>query len=585
MRFAMCRRSLPEACCLFVGLSWDATQTKSGDMTEQLTIVSAQLNAVVGDVPGNTEKALEAYNEGVALGADLIVLPELFLCGYPPEDLVLKPALSQACDEALQGLAERTNQGGPGLIVGLPVWEEGNMLPYNSVALVADGKVMAIRHKHELPNYTVFDEKRTFLPGPKPKPIGFKGVTIGLPICEDLWYDRVPDALKEQGAEILISPNGSPWRRGKRERRMRAFNEWADLRLPYVWVNQVGGQDELAFDGASFAIDARGRKVQQLPNFKEAYGLSVWERTPQGLMCCEAKREDLAEGLEETWLAMTTGLGDYVRKTGFPGVVIGLSGGIDSAITAAVAVDALGPENVWCVMMPSRYTSRASLEDAETCAKALGVRYDIVPITPGVHAYEAMLGELFNGLDADTTEENIQSRIRGVTLMALSNKFGHMVVTTGNKSEMAVGYATLYGDMCGGYNPLKDLYKTEVFELSEWRNENLPRDVLGPSGEVIPENIITKPPSAELREDQKDEDSLPPYPVLDDILRGLVDNEETLEDILKRGHDAVTVKRIETLVRISEYKRRQAPPGVKIGGRNFGRGRRYPLVNRFMDSE
>ena len=556
---------------------------KSGVMKDQLTILSAQLNSCVGDVAGNSEKCVEALAEGTALAADLVVLPELFLCGYPPEDLVLKPALATACEAALGELAAQTKTGGPGLLVGLPIWEQGEALPFNSVALLADGDIKAIRHKHELPNYTVFDEIRTFKPGPLPEPVGFRGFTIGLPICEDIWLEAVPTHLKQRGAEILISPNGSPWRREKRQARHKAFSKWADLILPLVWVNQVGGQDELVFDGASFALDSRGRQVQQLADFEEAYGLSIWERTPNGLMCNEAGRSELTTDLEEIWRGAVLALGDYVRKTGFPGVVLGLSGGIDSAVAAAMAVDALGPENVWCVMMPSRYTSRESLVDAETCAKALGVKYDVFPITPGVHALEAMLEEAFTGVASDATEENIQSRIRGVTLMALSNKFGPMVLTTGNKSEMAVGYATLYGDMCGGYNPLKDIYKTKVFELAEWRNSKVPRGALGPSGEVIPQNIITKPPSAELREDQKDEDSLPPYSVLDDILTGLIEEEETLEQIVARGHDPDVVRHVERLVHNNEYKRRQAPPGVKTGRRNFGRGRRYPLINRFRE--
>ena len=552
-------------------------------MNNHLTILSAQLNACVGDVAANLEKARVALKEAHTSGADIVVLPELFLCGYPPEDLVLKPSMVQACEDAIETLAKETRTDGPGMVIGFPSWEQGQFLPYNSVALLADGKVQAVRHKHELPNYSVFDEIRTFLPGPKPEPVGFRGFSIGLPICEDLWLETVPNTLKERGAEILMSPNGSPWRKSKRDVRFQAFSQWSDLRLPFIWVNQIGGQDELAFDGASFAMDGRGAVVQQLHNFEEAYGVTVWERTPAGLQCVEGERADVADGYEELYMAAMTGLGDYVRKTGFPGVVLGLSGGIDSAMAAAIAVDALGADKVWAVMMPSRYTSRASLDDAKACAEALGIRYDIIPITPGVHAFDQMLADSFEGMSADTTEENIQSRIRGVTLMALSNKFGHMVLTTGNKSEMAVGYATLYGDMCGGYNPLKDIYKTDVFKLARWRNECVPRTAIGPGGEVIPENIITKPPTAELKEDQKDEDSLPPYPVLDDILFGLVEKEESVAEIVARGHQRDVVKKIESLLHINEYKRRQAPPGIKTGPKNFGRGRRYPLINRWRD--
>ena len=325
-------------------------------MNDQLSILSAQLNACVGDVAGNTEKALEALAEGAGMAADIVVLPELFLCGYPPEDLVLKPALTKACMDALHHIASRTKKNGPGILVGLPVWEDGERLPYNSVALLADGEIKAIRHKHELPNYTVFDEIRTFKPGPKPEPIGFRGFTIGVPICEDIWLETVPSHLKGLGTEILISPNGSPWRVGKRGARKEAFDQWSDIMLPYVWVNQVGGQDELVFDGASFAVDGRGRQVQQLPDFEESYSLSIWDRTPNGMMCVEAERHALTTDHEEIWRGAVTALGDYVRKTGFPGVLIGLSGGIDSAVVAAMAVDALGAENVWCVMMPSRYT-------------------------------------------------------------------------------------------------------------------------------------------------------------------------------------------------------------------------------------
>ncbi|HIK63569.1 MAG TPA: NAD+ synthase, partial [Henriciella marina] len=389
---------------------------------------------------------------------------------------------------------------------------------------------------------------------------------------------------KAAGAELLVIPNGSPWRRSIHSERAEAFDCWSRLGMPYIFVNQVGGQDELVFDGASYATNSiHSERCGLVGQFDTGMSIVEFDLETRKLKLPDAGCELDPDGWHMEYRAATLALGDYVNKNRFPGVVLGMSGGIDSALTAAIAVDALGPDRVWCVMMPSKYTSSESLEDAKKCAELLGVRYDIVNIAPGVGAMDEMLGELFAGRESDTTEENIQSRLRGLTLMALSNKFGHMVVTTGNKSEMAVGYATLYGDMCGGYNALKDFYKTEVFELSRWRNANHPKGALGPSGEVIPERIITKPPSAELREDQKDEDSLPSYDDLDDILRGLVDEEADIDDILARGHDEATVRRIEHLLYIAEYKRRQAPPGVKVGGKNFGRDRRYPITNRFRD--
>jgi NAD+ synthase len=414
--------------------------------------------------------------------------------------------------------------------------------------------------------------------------VDFKGVRISFAICEDIWFERVPRAAKAAGADLLLVPNASPWRRAIQAERAAAFDRWADLGLPYLFVNQMGGQDELVFDGASYATNStHGARCGLVGQFGTGYSLVAFDPSTKLFAGLGKSCTDDLDGWAAEYRAAMQGLGDYVRKNRFPGVVLGMSGGIDSAITAAIAADALGPDKVWCVMMPSKYTSTDSLEDAKACAEALGCRYDTINIHPGVEALGGMLAPTFTGKTADITEENIQSRLRAVTLMALSNKFGHMVVTTGNKSEMAVGYATLYGDMCGGYNALKDFYKTEVFELAKWRNANVPPGALVARGDVIPQRIITKPPSAELREDQKDEDSLPPYPVLDDILRGLVDLEEDVDDILARGHDAATVRRIEHLVYVAEYKRRQAPPGVKVGGKNFGRDRRYPITNRFRD--
>ncbi|MEM6535583.1 MAG: NAD+ synthase, partial [Pseudomonadota bacterium] len=436
--------------------------------------------------------------------------------------------------------------------------------------------------KRELPNYGVFDEVRVFDAGDGPaRAVPFKGLHLGIAICEDIWFDTVPADLKAAGADLLIVPNASPWRRTVQTERHTTFSSWRKNGLPYLFINQVGGQDELVFDGAGYGVDIDGTEHQLLGDFETGTALVTFDGATGRFSSAHDAR--LTSGWEAEYRAATLALGDYVNKNRFPGVVLGLSGGIDSALTAAIAVDALGPERVWCVMMPSKYTSSDSLEDAKACAQALGVRYEAINIAPGIGGLDEMLGATFEDTEPDTTEENIQSRLRGLTLMALSNKFGHMVVTTGNKSEMAVGYATLYGDMCGGYNALKDFYKTEVFELSRWRNLNHPKGAKGPAGEVIPMRIITKPPSAELREDQRDDDSLPPYDVLDDILRGLVDEEQNLDDIVGRGHDEATVRRIEHLLYIAEYKRRQAPPGVKVGGKNFGRDRRYPITNRFRD--
>mgnify|MGYP003874275873 CR=1 FL=1 len=554
-------------------------------MTDRISILTAQLNPVVGDVKGNLAKARAALSQARLDGADLIVFPEMFLLGYPPEDLVLKPAAVEACKRALDQLAE-DSKAGPAILIGLP-WRQGRKL-HNAVALLDQGHLVALRFKHDLPNYAVFDEKRVFQPGPVPEIVKWRGIRLGLPICEDIWCETVPGALIGQGAEMMIVINGSPWRRTIERERKTAFAAWFDTWTgprAMVFVNQVGGQDELVFDGASFARDTAGDTVQRLPAFEEALHLSEWTRTADGWTCAETALAPKVSGLEADWKAMVLALRDYVDKAGFPGVVLGMSGGIDSAISAAIAVDALGPDRVWAVMMPSRYTSPDSLEDAEACAKMLGIRYDIVDVEPVVEAFGATLGPLFAGTQPDATEENIQSRARGVILMGLSNKFGPMVLSTGNKSEMAVGYATLYGDMNGGYNALKDVYKTEVFELAWWRNAQTRTPGLGPAGMVIPERIITKPPSAELREDQTDQDSLPPYDVLDAILFGLIEEERSVRDLVAEGHDEDIVRRIENLLYRAEYKRRQAPPGVKIGPKNFGRDRRYPITNRFKSGD
>jgi NAD+ synthase len=550
-------------------------------MTKTLKMLVAQLNPVVGDIQGNLALAQSAHAEARYKGAELLVLSELFILGYPAEDLVLKPSAVENSMAAIEALAKET-KGGAAILIGSPWAVDGKL--YNSALLLRDGGIEARYDKRELPNYGVFDEKRIFDAGTAPHIThNFNGIKVGIAICEDLWFTRVPAALHEVGAEMLIAPNASPWRRTIHEQRHTTFSMWAKTGIPYLFVNQVGGQDELVFDGSSYAVDHNGAEHQLLGDFVSGTSLVTYDGEVHRFVPHD-EPASLTSGWEAEYRAATLALGDYVNKNRFPGVVLGMSGGIDSALTAALAVDALGPERVWCVMLPSKYTSDHSLEDAMACTRALGAKYDTINIAPGVDALDEMLGVQFEGLKPDTTEENIQSRLRAVTLMALSNKFGHMVVTTGNKSEMAVGYATLYGDMCGGYNALKDFYKTEVFELAKWRNTTVPLGALGPAGEVIPNRIITKPPSAELREDQRDDDSLPPYDVLDDILRGLVDQEVDVDDLLARGHDEAVVRRIEHLLYIAEYKRRQAPPGVKVGGKNFGRDRRYPITNRFRDN-
>ena len=551
-------------------------------MTDSLTIAIAQLNPIVGDIEGNVAKVRSARDS--LPNADLVVFSELFLTGYPPEDLVLKPAFQDEAMSAVQELAALTADGGPSVLVGTP-WREGDKL-FNAVVLLSDGKIEALRFKHHLPNYGVFDEIRVFDKGPMPGPVNFKGVRLGIPICEDIWFEDVCECLEETGAEILLVPNGSPFNTSKLDKRINhAVARVTECGLPLLYANQFGGQDELVFDGASFVLNADRSLPIQMPAWEEAVVETHWVRADDFWRCRGGDKANLEDGLEAVYLAMILGLRDYVEKNRFPSVVIGLSGGVDSALCAAIAVDALGAERVHCVMMPSRYTSQESLADAADCAKRLGVSYEMIPITDAVETFDGMLSSSFGNLAPDTTEENIQSRIRAVILMALSNKFNHMLVTTGNKSEMSVGYATLYGDMCGGYNPLKDVYKSDVFALSRWRNDHQPKGALGPQTAAIPSNIIDKPPTAELRADQKDEDSLPPYDVLDDILQSLVENELSVEDIVARGHDAALVKRIEHLLYIAEYKRRQSPPGVKVGIKNFGRDRRYPITNGFRDAQ
>ena len=547
---------------------------------DRLAIAIAQLNPVVGDVAGNAAKVRTARAQ--APKADLILFPELFIAGYPPEDLVLKPAFQAACRAAIEDLARETGQGGPAMLVGTPWVENGKL--YNAVALLDGGRIAALRFKVDLPNYGVFDEKRVFAVGPMPGPVNFRGVRIGVPICEDIWGPEPAECIAETGGEILLVPNGSPYRRGVIDQRLSvAVARVKESGLPLLYLNQVGGQDELVFEGASFVLNADASMAVQLPAFKEDVVTTHWLREADGWRCETGPLAALDPQDQCDYAVCVLGLRDYVDKNGFPGVVLGLSGGIDSALVAAIGVDALGRDRVRAVMLPYKFTSEESFADAAAVASALGIRYDIVPIESAVKGLEQALAPVFEGLQRDVTEENLQARARGTILMALSNKFGSMVMTTGNKSEMSTGYATLYGDMNGGFNPIKDLYKSEVFRLSELRNHWKPDGALGPDGLVIPQNIITKPPTAELRENQKDQDSLPPYDILDQILERLVEQEQPIADIVAAGFDSAVVTRVDRMLNLAEYKRRQAAPGVKVTLRGFGRDRRYPITNKFRD--
>jgi NAD+ synthase len=556
--------------------------------TDRLAIAIGQLDPTVGDIAGNADKARRARAEAARSGADIVALPELFLSGYPPEDLVLKPAFQAACRAKIEELARETAGGGPALLIGTPWLEERKL--YNAYCLLDRGVIAAVRLKVNLPNYGVFDERRVFAAGPPPGPVNFRGVRIGIPICEDIWtewgdYEDVVECLAETGAELMIVPNGSPYSRHKEDVRLNlAVARVTESGVPLIYINQIGGQDELVFDGASFALHADRSLAFQLPAFHEIVKTLRWERSGNGWRCVDGVIVAVEEGDKADYFACMLGLRDYVKKNGFKGVVLGLSGGVDSALVAALAADALGAERVRCVMLPYRYTSQQSLDDAAQVAKALGVPYDVVPIESAVLGLEKALTPVFAGQPRDVTEENLQARARGTMLMAMSNKFGLMVVTTGNKSEMSVGYATLYGDMNGGFNPIKDLYKTEVYRLARLRNAWKPEGALGPGTQVIPDNILTRAPSAELRENQTDQDTLPPYDALDQILERLVEREEPIAKIVADGFDRETVMKVERMLNLAEYKRRQAAPGVKVTLKNFGRDRRYPIVNRFRDS-
>ncbi|SMY08805.1 NAD+ synthase [Flavimaricola marinus] len=550
-------------------------------MTDRFRLTMAQLDPTVGDLAGNAAKARAAWEQAKAAGADMLALPEMFITGYSTQDLVRKPAFHFAAMAEIETLA-RDCADGPMIGIGGPYAEDGRL--YNAFHILKGGKVVARQLKHFLPNYTVFDEVRQFNRGPIQGPYDAGPLRIGSPICEDAWYEDVAEAMVESGAEILVVPNGSPYRRDKFDVRMgNMVARVIENDVPLVYLNMVGGQDDQAFDGGSFVLNRGGKLAMQMPLFDEAVAHVDFVREDGVWVAVEGEKAVFPGAYEQDYRAMVLTLRDYMRKTGFKKVLLGLSGGIDSAIVATIAADALGPENVRCVMLPSEYTSQASLDDAAAVAEALGCKYDTVSIAGPRAAVTEALAPLFEGYEPDLTEENIQSRLRGLLLMAQSNKFGEMLLTTGNKSEVAVGYATIYGDMAGGYNPIKDMYKTRVFETCRWRNANHREWMLAPAGEVIPVSIIEKPPSAELRPDQRDDDSLPPYDILDGILEMLVDNDASVADCVAAGYDRETVKRVEHLIYISEYKRFQSAPGTRLTRHAFWLDRRYPIVNRFRD--
>jgi len=541
----------------------------------------AQLNNIVGDIEGNLNKAIDVLQDAKKLDSDLVIFSELFLSGYPPEDLVLKKSFVSACKNALDSLITYSEEKELGVIIGLPIYEKNKL--FNAAAVIDKGQLIGFSKKVNLPNYSVFDEKRVFNKNNTPEIFNFRGIKLGIPICEDIWMDNVCKELKDQGCELIISPNGSPFDKYKINQRKTIIEDRVtEVKTPFVYVNQFGGQDELVFDGSSLVMNGNKEVVFEAPSWEENTSVVEFNVSAKKFNDLPFEKAQVSD-LENIYMAMVIGLRDYVTKNNFPGVILGLSGGIDSAFCAAVAVDALGKDKVNAYMLPSVYTSKNSLDDAKDCAKRLEIHLDSIPISNTFLSLEDSLEEIFKGLPTDITEENLQSRIRGTILMAISNKIGKMLITTGNKSEVSVGYSTLYGDMNGGFNPIKDIYKTELYALANWRNLNVPKNVLLTKKNIIPETIISKEPTAELRDNQKDSDSLPSYDQLDQILEGLVEYELSTNELEKKGFSRDEIKKVENLLYVSEYKRRQSAPGVKISLRNFGRDRRYPITNKYRD--
>ena len=550
-------------------------------MSDRFQITLAQINPTVGDLQGNARLAKEAWGQAKAAGSDLVAFPEMFITGYNAQDLVMKPAFQRAAIAEIEGLAHTCKEG-PALAIGGP-WVEAGAL-FNAYYILNEGRIVSVVEKHHLPNQSVFDEVRIFSSGEIAGPYSVGNTRIGSPICEDAWHPDVAETLQETGAEFLLVPNGSPYHRQKSEERQNVMvARVIETGLPLIYLNMVGGQDDQVFDGGSFVLNPGGALALQMPMFESAFAHVVLIKQGSGWSAMQGALEPLPSSLEADYHAMVSGLRDYCAKSGFLRVLLGLSGGVDSALVAAIAADALGAENLRAVMLPSDYTSEGSLQDAKDLAENLKCRYDFLPISQGQAAIHDSLAPLFEGTQPDLTEENIQSRLRGLFLMALSNKFGEMLLTTGNKSEVAVGYATIYGDMAGGYNPIKDLYKSRVFEICQWRNAHHREWMQGPPGAIIPQTILDKPPSAELRPDQKDSDSLPDYPVLDAILTLLVDEDQSIDECVAQGFSRQEALRVQNLLYASEYKRFQAAPGTRLSARGFWLDRRYPIVNAWRE--